>query len=223
VIAAVAALVAGSYIVGSIPMGLLVGKARGVDLRRCGSGNIGATNAGRVLGRKFGILVFALDAGKGASCTALAGMLAPLVTHGRSEYRDIVWVGAAMAAILGNMFSVFLSFRGGKGVGTSLGAVLGIYPYLTFPGVLAGFVWLLVVKISRYVSLASMAAVAVFPALFVGLSLWLGWPVREHTPLLVLSIAMPVLVLLRHKDNISRLLSGTENRVGNSGRSQSPN
>ena len=219
----VAALIAGSYIVGSIPMGLLVGRARGVDLRRCGSGNIGATNAGRVLGRRFGILVFALDAGKGAFCTGLAGTLAAVVTHGHSEYRDMIWVGAAMAAILGNMFSIFLSFRGGKGVGTSLGAVLGIYPYLTFPGLLAGLVWLVVVKISRYVSLASMAAVAVFPALFVGLSCWLGWRVREHTPLLILSIAMPVLVLLRHRDHISRLLSGTENRVGNAGRSESPN
>lgn len=212
--AGLAALIAGAYVLGSVPVGLIVGKMKGVDLRRCGSGNIGATNAGRVLGRRYGILVFLLDAAKGASCTVLAGWLGPSIFRIDPAYRDAVWVAAALAAILGNMFSVFLSFRGGKGVGTSLGAVLGIFPYLTLPGVLAGLVWLVVVRVSGYVSLASLSAVVSFPLLFTGLSLGLGWRISEHVPLGVLSVVMPVLVLLRHKDNISRLLSGTENRIG---------
>ena len=209
-----AALVAGAYLLGGVPVGLLVGRAKGVDLRLHGSGNIGATNAGRVLGRRYGILVFVLDAGKGAACTLLAGWLAPPEIRANPTYRDALWLAAAMAAVIGNIASIFLSFRGGKGVGTSLGAVLGIYPYLTFPGVLAGVVWLIVAAIGRYVSLASIAAVSALPLLFVGLSFVVDWRVREHLLLLLLCVVIAGLVLIRHKDNISRLLSGTENRIG---------
>jgi glycerol-3-phosphate acyltransferase PlsY len=126
----------------------------------------------------------------------------------------VFWLTAAIGAVVGNIASVYMSFKGGKGVGTSLGALFGIYPYLTFPGVLAALVWLIVVSVSKYVSLASMVATAAMPFLFVALSLAFDWGVRAHLSLLLLCVVLAILVLLRHKDNIRRLMTGTENRVG---------
>ena len=209
-----AATLAGAYLVGSIPVGLLVGRAKGIDLRLHGSGNIGATNAGRVLGKKYGILVFVLDVTKGALCTSLAGSFGPPTQIGNEAYRDAFWLTAALGTVIGNIASIYMSFKGGKGVGTSLGALLGIYPYLTFPGILAAILWLIVVTLSKYVSLASMVATAAMPFLFIALSFAFDWGVRAHLSLLVLCAVLALLVLLRHKDNISRLLAGTENRVG---------
>src|SRR5437870_2133365 len=138
-----------AYLIGSIPFGFLVARAKGVDIFHAGSGNIGATNVGRVMGQKWGLIVFALDVLKGALPTA--GILVLIAS--------IDWaVAAGLAAILGHLFPIYLRFRGGKGVATGFGAVAVLLP---FSAAIALLSWLIVVSWTRYVSLASiMAALA---------------------------------------------------------------
>jgi glycerol-3-phosphate acyltransferase PlsY len=211
-----AALLAGAYLVGSIPFGLLVARCRGVDIRRCGSGNVGATNVGRVLGFRWGLLVFLLDLGKGAASTVGAGLLLdwpvdPSRAIG-SLQRDVVWLAAGLACVLGSIAPLYLRFRGGKGVAASLGAVLGIYPYLTLPGLVVLVAWALVVRLTGYVSLGSMVAAGLLPISFLAFARLRGWGLSEHYPLLALCIGTALLILLRHRDNLRRLMAGTENR-----------
>jgi glycerol-3-phosphate acyltransferase PlsY len=212
-------LFVGSYLLGAIPFGLVVSRLRGVDIRRQGSGNVGATNVGRVMGRRWGALVLALDVGKGVMCTAGASVLLQQAgdnsTGAGPAPGDLVLLGVGLCCVIGNVAPVYLRFKGGKGVATSLGVILGIYPYLTWPGLAALVVWVVVVKVSRYVSLGSIAAACTLPAAFVAISLVMGWPLGEHYPLLGLSVAMALMVLVRHRGNIGRLLAGTENKIGN--------
>lgn len=212
----VAILIVTSYLLGSVPTGLLVARSRGVDIRKQGSGNFGATNVGRVLGRKWGILVFLLDIGKGAMATAVAGVLTGHLAPSPVDpfWRNIIWLGTGIACVLGNVFPVFLGFRGGKGVATSLGVMLGIYPYLTLPALSAFVVWAIVVKFSRYVSLGSLVAAVFVPGCFVLMAKLANWPLSEHYPLLALLVLVAILVFVRHRTNIARLISGTENRIG---------
>lgn len=186
-------LLAGAYLVGSIPVGYLAGRMRGVDLRSVGSGNIGATNALRVLGTKAGAAVLLADVLKGLGPTLAARAVG-------FTGLDLLLVG--MAAVIGHMYSVFLGFRGGKGVASGLGALIGAVPFvalltsLTFAVVLVGF---------RWVSLASVAA-----AVSVGLyALVLGEPAELTYAL----IALGLLVVYRHRANFKRLLSGSEPKV----------
>ena len=212
------------YLLGSIPFGLLIGLARGVDVRRHGSGNIGSTNVGRVLGRRWGLLSFFLDVAKGLVPVWYAGV------HLREAYGvaadealpvlvQLGWLLVGAGCILGHMFSVYLGFRGGKGVATSLGVVLGIWPYFTLTGLVAFAVWVAIWGVWRYVSLASLGAAVAFPVVFLVL---IGrvpkWHVGELWPLVVFGGLMAVLVIVRHRGNIGRLLAGTESRGGRSGR-----
>src|SRR4051794_38532050 len=164
------ALVPLAYVIGSVPFGLIVGMARGIDPRKAGSGNIGATNLGRLLGGQFFALVFTLDLLKGLLPTALAASL----LHGQplSMSHFLLWLLVGFAAILGHMFSLFLGFKGGKGVATSCGVLLGVFPYYTLPGVFAILVWLALFLATRYVSLASILGSIAFPIayLIVGLA-----------------------------------------------------
>lgn len=209
----------GAYLVGGLPTGLLVARSRGVDIRGHGSGNYGATNVARVLGRGWGILVFLLDVAKGAativSATLLAnrGVLGPAVS---TTGRDLLWLGVGFCCILGNTLPVYLKFRGGKGVATSLGVVLAIWPYMTVPALCAFAVWALVTRITGFVSLGSILAAAALPVAFVAASRISGWPLDQHYPLLLLCLALAALVWIRHRANIGRLLAGTENRIGKS-------
>ena len=211
-------LVLAAYLLGSVPFGLLIARVKGVDIRRQGSGNVGATNVGRVLGRWWGIAVFLLDSLKGLASTIAAAELirrhpgAPWTAT--SAYRDVVWLGIGTACIVGSIFPLYLRFRGGKGVAASLGVILGVYPYLTWPGLTALLLWAIVVKVSGFISLGSIVAVGTLPIGFVLFSWILGWPLADHYPLLVLCVFLAVLVLFRHRDNMSRLLAGTENRIG---------
>lgn len=211
-----AVLILGSYLLGSIPTGLVVARSRGVDIRRQGSGNFGATNVGRVLGRRWGVLVFLLDLAKGAAATICAGLVsgpwaeAPVAPL----WRDILWLTSGMACVLGNVFPVFAGFKGGKGVATSLGVMLGIYPYLTLPALSAFVLWALVVTFTRYVSLGSIVAAVFVPICFLVMAKLARWPLAEHYPLLALLVIVAALVVTRHRANIARLLAGTENRIG---------
>lgn len=207
-----------AYLVGSLPWGLLVARTRGIDIRKHGSGNVGATNVGRVLGARWGALVFLLDAGKGAAASIGVGLYLDYLATGGTAVsilvRDILWLACGLSCVIGHVFSVFTRFAGGKGVATSLGVILGIYPYLTLPGLLALVVWAIVVRWSGYVSLGSLCAVGFLPVAFLAMARLADWPLRDHAPLLGLLGALVVLVFIRHRSNISRLLAGTENRIG---------
>src|SRR6185437_8800676 len=132
---ALPALIPAAYIVGSIPFGLMIGKSRGIDPRKAGSGNIGATNVGRLLGVKFFALVFTLDLLKGMLPTLAAGALLHFAAADALSYA--LWLSVGFAAILGHMYSLFLGFKGGKGVATSTCVILGVYLYYTMAGIAA--------------------------------------------------------------------------------------
>jgi glycerol-3-phosphate acyltransferase PlsY len=213
---------AAAYLIGAIPFGLIIGRVRGVDIRHVGSGNIGATNVARVLGRPLGVCCFVLDLLKGLLPTALAPKIwvtiGPSLAHGTpgpgpSLY--LAWMGVAAAAILGHMCPIYLRFRGGKGVATSLGAVVGFWPYFTGPGLAAFALWVLVAAAFRYVSLASIVATLAFPVLYAATALLRGWdPFGTQAPLLIFAVVIALLVVYRHRSNIQRLLAGQEHRIG---------
>jgi len=216
-------MVLGSYLIGSIPFGLIVGRLKGVDIRKHGSGNLGATNVGRVLGQRWGVLVLLLDAAKGATSSIGASLL---LHHGSlslhvldSTSRDLIWLGTGVCCVLGNTAPVYLRFRGGKGVATTLGVILGIYPYLTLPAAVSVAAWTMALSMSRYVSLSSIIAAAVLPLAFLLFAWQRHWPLSRHYPLLCLTIAMAAVIIFRHRANIGRLLAGTENKIGRAGNS----
>jgi len=205
------------YVIGSTPFGVLIARAHGIDLRRAGSGNVGATNVGRAVGRPWGYLVFALDCIKGFLPVLAAGAM----LRGRAGFptaaHQAAWLAVGCGTIIGHVLSFWLKFRGGKGVATSLGVVMGVFPYFTYAGLAALVIWLVVVLASRYVSLASIVAAVAFLPLFVVFSLAMGWPVVGLWPLLAFAGAIAALIIVRHRGNIRRLLAGTENRIGSSG------
>jgi len=213
-----AILLLACYLVGGIPFGLIVSRLKGVDIRKRGSGNLGATNVGRVLGKKWGVFVLLLDASKGA-CTSIAGRVF-LEHSGRLDVGDqailcdLIWLGTGLCCVIGNVAPVFLRFKGGKGVATALGVLLGIYPYLTLPALAALVVFAIVVAVGRYISLGSIVAAASLPPAFVAISKFQGWPLADHYPLLGLTFVLAAAVVIRHRSNIGRLIAGTENRLG---------
>jgi glycerol-3-phosphate acyltransferase PlsY len=202
------ALVPLAYVLGSVPFGLLVGLARGVDPRKAGSGNIGATNLGRLLGGKFFALVFALDLLKGL----LPTLAASWVVHqggGAGDWRVyLLWLLVGFATILGHMFSVFLKFGGGKGVATSAGVMLGVWPYYTLPAAGAFAAWGVVFGVWRIVSLASIAAAVAFPVAYA--VVWRRELLGQRWPLLAFAIIVGGMVVWKHRSNIARLRAGTE-------------
>lgn len=199
-----------AYVAGATPFGWLAGRLRGIDLREHGSGNIGATNAVRVLGKGIGLPVFALDMLKGWLPVTAASWWAavqPAFT-GYSMAAQTAPVLAGLGAILGHTFTFWLGFKGGKGVATSAGAMLGLAPLALLAAVV---VWALCLKITRYVSLASVVSGWVLP-IAVGVQGW-RWG-QVNLPLLVLSLLIAVLVTIRHRSNLARLAAGTEPKTG---------
>lgn len=205
------ALVPVAYLVGSIPFGLIVGLSRGIDPRKAGSGNIGATNLGRLLGGRYFALVFTLDLLKGLLPVAVAAWVLRDQGKGREEFA--LWLAVGFAAILGHMFSPFLGFKGGKGVATSAGVLLGVFPYYTVPGIVVILVWIAVFQTTRYVSVASMIGSVLFPVAYVAIGLTVGWSiVADQLPLLAFAVLVPLMIVYKHRGNIARLRAGTENR-----------
>lgn len=219
------ALVPAAYLVGSIPFGLLVGLARGIDIREQGSRNIGATNAARVLGKRFFVIVLVFDALKGLAPTVVAGWL----LHTRSAVHDnpplacAAWLAVGFAAVAGHNWPCWLKFKGGKGVATSLGVVLAIYPYYTWPGLMALAVWILLVLITGYVSVGSIAAAAAFLlTLIVLFIIHPAWQVADHWPLLAFATGMVAVLIFRHRTNIHRLRTGTESKFIQTAKDKEP-
>jgi glycerol-3-phosphate acyltransferase PlsY len=184
-----------AYLLGSIPFALLVVKlVKGVDIREYGSGNVGATNAFRVLGLGLGILVALLDIGKGFIAVSVA----------RYFFADqpLLLLVAGLLSIAGHNWPIFLKFKGGKGVATSVGVLISLSPKTIL---VAFLVWLTVVLITQYVSLASIIAAIVIPILM--------YVFGQETIFIILAVLIAVFVIYRHQSNIKRLLAGTENKV----------
>ena len=192
-------LVAIAYLAGSVPFGLLIARLKGnVDLRRVGSGNIGATNVLRAVGKGAAALTLIGDIGKGAAAVMLARGL------GASSW---VLAAVALAAVLGHLFPIFLGFRGGKGVATTLGVVLAAMPAV---GGLLILVWLLVAVAWRYSSLAALAAAVALPAL--------AWLLDGRPVMVLFGVLLAALIFWRHRENIERLRHGAEGRIGQKAR-----
>jgi glycerol-3-phosphate acyltransferase PlsY len=195
------------YLLGSIPFGFLIVRlAKGTDVRASGSGNIGATNVNRVAGTGAALATLLLDVGKGYFAVWLAG---------RASGGDVGWMAASgVAAVVGHLFPVWLRFRGGKGVATAL----GVFVPLCWPAVAAAaVVWLVVVSISRYVSLGSVVAAALLPLCFY----FLYAPGTHHAPPMSVSVSTALaslLIIVKHRENVRRLLAGSENRLKFGGR-----
>ena len=197
------AVAVGAYLIGSIPSGFLIGRIKGVDLREVGSGNIGATNALRVLGKKWGYMVFAADFLKGFFAVAIT-----LAATSILELPDAILAGiiAGIFAMIGHIFPVWLGFKGGKGIATAGGIMLGLFPIVVFlVGIL---VWFALFYGTRYVSVASIGAALSLPVssavlMLFGLCDW---------RLAVIAATMCALAIWRHKSNIERLVAGTEKK-----------
>ncbi len=200
-----------AYMIGSTPFGVMLARAHGVDLRKVGSGNVGATNVGRALGRRWGYLCFALDVAKGSAPAFAAGLLVRPESGEPGLLQQAGWLAAGFGAIAGHVLPFWLRFRGGKGVATSLGVVVGMYPYFAWAGLAALGVWIAVTLTSRYVSLGSIVAAAAFVPLLAAFNY--GRMARIW-PLAAFAGAMVALIILRHRSNISRLLAGRENKIG---------
>lgn len=196
--ATVSILFVASYLIGAVPFALLIGRLQGVDIRKVGSGNVGATNVFRSVGKGLGVLTFACDVLKGFLPAFLFPIWFPVV-----HAAENVGLLYGCAAIAGHNWPVYLRFKGGKGVATSAGVLLGVAP----PAVGIGLaVWIVVYALARYVSLASIAGALAIP----GASWWLYG--AENWILPSVLTALGLLVIWRHRTNIQRLLNGTEHR-----------
>ena len=194
-----------SYLLGSIPSGFLAGRIAGVDIRRHGSGNIGATNVLRLLGKKYGYAVFFADALKGFLAVRLAILFAEHseTTRMFSDYFGII---AALVCVIGHAFPVWLKFKGGKGVATSAGVMLGLAPVATM---IAVVVWIVIFETTRYVSVASVTAAVALPT---AIGILLRFHVTNSAAIFYSAIVLAAVVCWRHRSNFARLVRGTEQR-----------
>ena len=205
----VSLLILAAYVIGATPFGFLMGKAKGLDIRNHGSGNIGATNVLRIVGKKEGIIVFGLDVLKGLVPVLVGQRLAAqILGEHAGQWLSVVCVLIALATILGHNHTFWLGFKGGKGVATSGGALVALMPWAVLAALV---VWLAVFYAKRYVSLASICAAATIPAALLVQGALCG---RHEPPLLLLALLVALLGIWRHRLNIVRLRAGTENRMG---------
>lgn len=182
-----------AYLVGSVPTGYILSAVSGIDIRTAGSGNIGATNVSRVVGWKAGVITLMADAGKG---------FIPVFLTVHFDFDPVVTALTGLAAFLGHLYPVFLKFKGGKGVATGLGCIAGLDPLVA--GCLA-VVFLIIVILFRWVSLGSMGGAAFAPVLF--------WTFHHPLPYVWMSLVMVLLIIVRHHDNIRRMLAGQESKI----------
>lgn len=185
------------YLVGAIPFGVIMGRLRGIDIRQYGSGNIGATNVLRILGVGPAIVVFVLDAAKGYAAVAICTAM------GLGQY---IVVAGALLSIIGHTYSVFIKFKGGKAVSTSLGVIIGMNWLIA---AIAFGIWCVLVAITRYVSVGSILAALSVPVMMI---FWKS----QHVPPTYQGLASlaALAIVIKHHANIKRLLSGTESRIG---------
>ncbi|HEV2694854.1 MAG TPA: glycerol-3-phosphate 1-O-acyltransferase PlsY [Verrucomicrobiae bacterium] len=210
------AIAVGAYLFGSVPFGFLVAKAKGIDIRSVGSGNIGATNAMRVLGKPAGIFVLFMDALKGyLACAVLPPLIFNLLAphyYGPSaffqneplELQTRITVLAGICAVLGHNYTCWLKFKGGKGIATTAGVYLALAPWAVL---VALIVFILALLLTKYVSVGSISAAVALP-----ITVWIMTP--HNLLLCIVTTALGALAIYKHKSNIQRLMAGTENRLG---------
>lgn len=240
------------YLLGSVPFAWVIGKIKGVDIRTVGSKNVGATNLGRTLGKRYFWQAFLLDAAKGFVPMLVAALLVPhfkgpppqvldghrIVATNPDGTKTIGWDSTGIAeslrqplppwsalltgtaCVIGHLFPIWLKFKGGKGVATGFGVVLGFWPIFTLAGLIAGAFFVFMLMIYRYISLASMSGSAVFVCAVAWLGSWrnpyvdtrLEWP--DRWPLIAVAALFSAMIIVRHRANIVRLMKGTEPKVG---------
>ena len=193
----------GGYLLGSIPFGFVVAKARGIDIRSAGSGNIGATNALRVLGKPAGVFVLLMDALKGFGAVWLCWEILEGL-HVAESTIQTARIIAGIGAVLGHNYTCWLKFKGGKGIATTAGVYLALAPWAVLIGLI---VFIVAVVVTRYVSVGSMAAAVALPV-----TIWVMSP--NNLFLCIVSTLLGLLAIYKHKGNIQRLRAGTENRFG---------
>ena len=192
-----------SYLLGSIPAGYLAGRYAGVDIRREGSGNIGATNVLRVLGKPYGYGVFLFDFLKGLGAVRLSILISDRL-HPGHEQTELVGIAAGVLCVIGHAYPVWLGFKGGKGVATSVGVLFGLMP---LAALIMMIVWLIVFQTTKYVSVASIAAALALPLVVLTL---VHFKQENDMTLVYFSICLTVVIVWRHRSNLSRLMKGTE-------------
>jgi len=205
-----------AYLAGSIPFGVIIARLKGVNIREHGSKNIGATNVGRVLGKNFGALCFFLDVLKGAIPVYVIGILTS--SFGQpieliSTNAMLLWISVALASLLGHMYSPWLKFGGGKGIATTFGGMVAMWPLLTIPVLLAFLAWIITLKATKMISLASLVASLV---LFIDavVTVLFDSTIKHAWPLLAVTGVIIVMVFWKHRSNILRIIHGKEPKVG---------
>jgi glycerol-3-phosphate acyltransferase PlsY len=194
-----------AYLLGSIPTGYIAGRLAGVDVRKVGSGNIGATNVTRALGKRFGYPVFVVDFAKGLAAV-IVGMMIANSAQSTPKFVDLCGAIAAIFSVIGHSYPIWLGFKGGKGVATSLGSLFGLN---WVAATVACVVWIVAFQVTRYVSLSSIAAAIALPVT-VATMLYLK---QLQTPILLYFVLLlATIIVVRHRSNLSRLLKGTEPR-----------
>lgn len=194
-----------AYLLGSIPAGYIAGRIAGVDVRKVGSGNVGATNVTRVLGKRFGYPVFVVDFAKGLAAVVV-GMMIAKTSESTPKFIDLCGAVAATFSVIGHSYPIWLGFKGGKGVATSLGSLFGLH---WISAAVVCIVWIVAFQLTRYVSLSSIAAALALPVT-IATMLFLK---QLQTPILLyFALCLAAIIVLRHRSNLSRLLKGTEPR-----------
>ncbi len=194
----------GSYLLGSIPTGFLVARAKGIDIRKTGSGNIGAANVFRVLGKRAGVFVLLVDALKGwAAVVGLTQLILLLFSVDEPSRRQTAFIVAGLGAIVGHNYTIWLHFKGGKGIATSAGVLTALVPWALL--IIVG-IWIILFALTRYVSLGSIAASFTLPLA--------TWFTTKNETLAIITGVMSALAIYKHRANIKRLLKGTELRFG---------
>jgi len=200
-----------AYFVGAIPFGYIFAKLHGKDLTKIGSGNIGTTNLSRALSKKWGLICFFCDTLKGTLPILIESSF---ISKQPSAIELAGCLAVGICAVIGHIYPVYLKFKGGKGVATSFGIALGLYPYLTICAAIVLLIWIVTVLLTKYVSLASIIAAIAFPLILAILIVTIqSWTLKSLWPLMIVSLLIPAMVIIRHKENIMRILKGTENKV----------
>ena len=208
-----------AFIAGSIPFGVLIARAQGINIQEHGSKNIGATNVARVLGKRLGAMCFVLDVLKGLIPVLVIGILAG--AFGKQfdligTVDMLLWMAIMFAALLGHMYPPWLNWKGGKGVATAFGGMVAMWPLLTVPVVLAMLAWIVSLALSKMVSLASVVAAASLPILTIGWVLWQtgSLTIEQTWPMIGVTTLIALLVLWKHRSNIHRIALGQEQKLG---------
>ena len=204
-------LIIAAYLIGAIPFAMIIAKAYGKDLRKIGSGNIGTTNLSRAVGKKWGYVCFILDTTKGLIPMVIASKI---ISSPPTTTELILSLVVGCAAVTGHIFPIYIKFKGGKGVATSFGVAMGLWPYYTICALIAMTCWISSVLLWRYISLASIIAAISFPMALTTITILnKNWLFQNLWPLFIVAIIIPLMVIIKHRENVIRIIKGKEHKA----------